>query len=202
MTMTTARLHEIYGSPSARVSQKVLPALDKHCRNFIANSTFVLLATSDGLTLDVSPKGDPKGFVAVEDDQHLILPDRPGNNRIDGLLNILRHPQVALIFLIPTVAETLRVNGHATIHDDPALLAAHAINGRAPKTVTRIKVEETFLHCGKAPIRSGLWQPDTWPQSRPIPNLNVMIRDQVPNIPQKDVSDESVAALYRDKELY
>ncbi len=202
MPITAARLREIYGTPSVRAERKALLALDAHCRNFIAHSTFIVLATSDGTSLDISPKGDPKGFVAIEDDQHLILPDRPGNNRIDGLLNIVKHPKVALLFLIPAVAETLRVNGHATILDDPDLLKAHAMKGRAPKTVTRIKVEEAFLHCGKAPIRSGLWQPDSWPDSRPIPNLNVMIRDQVPSVEQNDVSDESVAAIYTDDKLY
>jgi PPOX class probable FMN-dependent enzyme len=155
-----------------------------------------VLATSDGSALDVSPKGDPAGFVQVEDDRHLLIPDRPGNNRLDGLLNILRHPQVALIFLIPTVDETLRVNGHATIHDDADLCARCALNGRVPKTVLRVRIDEAYLHCGKAPMRAGLWSPDSWMPERPVATLNEILRDQV-GIAPEDLSQQAVEAGYR-----
>jgi len=175
--MTEARLRELYGEATPRAAAKVIRTLDRHCREFIANSPFLVIATSDGETLDASPKGDPAGFVIVEDDTHLLLPDRPGNNRIDGMLNILRNPKVALLFLIPSVNETLRINGHATIHDDPELCERGALNGRAPKTVMRIAVEEIFVHCGKAPLRAGLWKPESWPASRPVATLNEIVRD-------------------------
>ena len=175
--MTEARLRELYGEATPRAAAKVIRTLDRHCREFIANSPFLVIATSDGETLDASPKGDPAGFVIVEDDTHLLLPDRPGNNRIDGMLNILRNPKVALLFLIPSVNETLRINGHATIHDDPELCERGALNGRAPKTVMRIAVEEIFVHCGKAPLRAGLWKQESWPASRPVATLNEIVRD-------------------------
>jgi len=198
--MTETRLREIYGEPSPRAAAKAIQALDKHCRAFIANSTFLVLATSDGEHLDVSPKGDPAGFVIVEDDHHLLLPDRPGNNRIDGMLNLLKHPKVALLFMIPTVAETLRVNGSATIHEDAALCDRCAINGRSPKTVLRIYVEEVFSHCGKAPLRAGLWKPETWPESRPVATLNEIVRDHA-NIEVDSIEQSAVDELYR-KTLY
>lgn len=175
--MTEDRLRQIYGAPSPRATAKVIDHLDHHCRDFIAASPFLVLATGDGERLDVSPKGDPGGFVLVEDDTHLILPDRPGNNRLDGFLNLLRNPAVALIFLIPAVEETLRVSGRAEISEDATLRAQCAIGGRPPRTVLRIKVEEVFSHCGKALLRSGLWTPETWPETRPVATLYEILRD-------------------------
>lgn len=174
---TEARLREIYGPASPRAVAKELDHIDRHCRAFIAASPFVLIATSDGARLDVSPKGDRPGFLVVEDENHLLIPDWPGNNRIDGMRNILAHPHVGLIFLIPTVRETLRVNGTASIHDDPALLEACAYKGRLPLTVIRVAVAEVFLHCAKAFLRSQLWQPESWPETRPVPPAGEMIRD-------------------------
>ena len=174
---TEARLREIYGPPTPRAAAKQIDHLDRHCRAFIAASPFLTLATSDGTRLDVSPKGDRPGFVTVEDDRHLLIPDWPGNSRIDGLINILAHPRLALIFLIPGVRETLRVNGTAAIHDEPEILQACAHKGRLPLTVLRVGVEEVFLHCAKALMRSRLWQPETWPAERPVPRMGEMIRD-------------------------
>jgi len=132
-------------------------------------------------------KGDPVSFVHVVDSNTLIIPNRPGNNRIDGLLNIIAHHYVALLFLIPTVNETLRINGTAEILDNPGICLAHAINGRTPLTVTRITVSEVFLHCGKAPLRGALWDSEKWPDKRPIPNLYEIIKDHAKglNVPQK-----------------
>ncbi|SFD68934.1 pyridoxamine 5'-phosphate oxidase family protein [Shimia marina] len=175
--MTPEKLREIYGEASPHASKKVISHFDAHCRSFIAHSPFLVLVTSDGTNLDASPKGDPAGFVEVESETTLLIPDRPGNNRIDGLLNILAHPKVSILFMIPSVAETLRVNGVAEISDDPALCARFAIKGRAPKTVLRVRAEEIFLHCGKAPMRSGLWKPESWPAERPLPSLYAMIKD-------------------------
>ncbi len=126
-----AELRALYGEMHPRAKKKIIDRLDQHCLAFIAASPFVLIATSDGSRLDVSPRGDPAGSVIVEDDRHLLIADRPGNNRIDGLVNILKHPRVGTIFLIPGVRETLRVNGTATIHAEPALLERCRMNGRA-----------------------------------------------------------------------
>ena len=175
--MTPQKLREIYGDPSPHAAEKMISKFDKHCRQFIEHSTFLVLATSDGNNLDVSPKGDAAGFVTVESDTTLLIPDRPGNNRIDGLMNILAHPKVALVFMIPTVAETLRVNGTAEISDEPDLCDGFQVNGRSPRTVLRILAEEIFTHCGKAPMRAGLWKPETWPTDRPVPSLYAMIKD-------------------------
>lgn len=172
-----ARLRAIYGNPGPRAAAKQIDRLDRHCRAFIAASPFLVVATSDGTRLDVSPKGDRPGFVVVEDHRHLLVPDWPGNSRIDGLRNILAHPHVGLIFMIPAVRETLRVNGRATIHDDPELLELCANQGRLPLTVLRVAVEEAFLHCAKAFLRARLWQPESWPAERPVPPMGEMIRD-------------------------
>jgi PPOX class probable FMN-dependent enzyme len=195
--MTEERLRALYGPPTERAARKVLRRLDGHCRAFIAASPFCVMATGDGAGLDVSPKGDPAGFVAVEDDATLLIPDRPGNNRIDGLTNLLRNPAVALLFLIPTVDETLRVNGRAEILDDPDLCGRFAVNGRAPKTTTRVTVEEVFLHCGKAPLRGGLWRPESWPPARPVPTLGAILRDHA-GMPGSDPSQEAADRLYRE----
>lgn len=170
---------------------------DHHCQAFISNATFLVMATSDGMDLDVSPKGDPAGFVEVENETTLLLPDRPGNNRLDGMMNILAHPQVALLFMIPTVAETLRVNGTAEILDDPETCDRFQINGRSPLTVIRITAEEVYTHCGKAPLRGGLWKPETWPSERPVVTLGEMIRDHA-EMDVPDTSQDAVDKLYRD----
>ena len=129
--MTPERLRELYGEPTPRAAAKVIDRFDRHCRAFIGSATLLVLATTDGDTLDVSPKGDPAGFVIVEDDHHLLLPDRPGNNRIDGMMNILKNPAVSLIFMIPlsfALAATVRV-GHARGRHDSAGLSRAAGRG-------------------------------------------------------------------------
>jgi hypothetical protein len=197
---TEARLREIYGAVSPRAAAKQIDRLDAHCRAFIAASPFALLATSNGTRLDVSPKGDRPGFVLVENDRHLLVPDWPGNNRIDGMRNILAHPHVGMIFLIPSVRETLRVNGTATIHDQPALLDRCAHGGRLPLTVIRVAAEEVFLHCAKAFLRSKLWQPESWPATRPVPPMGEMIRDHA-GIDGPGETEAETIARYR-KALY
>ena len=179
MAITTkAELRALYGQVSPRAEIKMIDHLDRHCEAFIAASPFMLLGTYDGEKLDVSPKGDPAGCVIVEDGgKSMLLADRPGNNRIDGLLNIVENPSVACLFLIPSVRETLRVNGTATIHDEPEMLERCLVKGRRPITVTRIEVREAGLHCAKAFMRSGLWMPETWPAERPIPSMGQMLVD-------------------------
>ncbi|MFQ3354628.1 MAG: PPOX class probable FMN-dependent enzyme [Paracoccaceae bacterium] len=199
--MTPEYLRELYGNISPRAAAKTIDHIDIHCKKFIEHSPFCILATSDGKNLDVSPKGDPVSFVHVADSNTLIIPDRPGNNRIDGLLNIIAHPFIALLFIIPTVNETLRVNGSAEIIDDTDICLAHAINGRTPLTVTRITVSEAFLHCGKAPLRGALWDSEKWPNKRPIPNLYEIIKDHAKglNVPQKtnaEIEKQDIDTLY------
>ncbi len=191
-----SRLREIYGPPIPRSVAKEITQLDRHARAFIAESPFLLLATSDGTRIDVSPKGDRPGFVAVEDDEHLLIPDWPGNSRIDGLRNILKHDRVGVILMIPSVRETLRVNGRATIHDDPDLLALCELKGRLPLTVLRVAVEEVFLHCAKALLRSKLWSPESWPETRPIPTMSEMIRDMAGDPGIEYESDAAMTERY------
>lgn len=195
--MTPEKLREIYGDPSERAARKEIDYLDHHCRAIIAASPFLILATSDGTNLDVSPKGDPAGFVKVVDDHHIEIPDRPGNNRIDGLLNILQHPNVSLIFLIPTVRETLRIIGTAEITDAPEVLERHSLNGKLPITVTRIKIERAFSHCGKAPLRAKLWEPETWPSERPVASLYEIIKEHADmEVPQ--VNEDQLTEMYKE----
>lgn len=187
--MTPERLRELYGEVSPHAAAKVIQRFDTHCRQFIQHSTFLIIATSDGTNLDISPKGDPAGFVKTEGEDTLLIPDRPGNNRIDGLMNILAHPNVAVIFMIPSVDETLRVHGRAEISEAAADCDQFQIRGRSPKTVIRIKADEIFLHCGKAPLRAGLWKPETWPEARPIASLYAMIKDHSElDVPSTDQS--------------
>lgn len=170
-------LRRLYKAPSPRTLAKEVGTLDEHCRAIIAASPFFILATSDGTRLDTSPKGDGPGSVQVESDETLLLPDWPGNNRLDGLRNILAHPQIAMIFLVPGMTETLRVNGAATIHDDDDLRARFEVRGKRPITVTRVTVETAFMHCPKAFIRADLWKPETWPDRAALPTMAEIIRD-------------------------
>ena len=154
----------IGGDPSPLALAKEQRTLDIHCRDFIARAPFVLLATADAAgRCDVSPKGDAAGFVLVLDERHLLIPDRPGNKRLDGMRNLLQNPHVGLIFLIPGRRETLRVNGRACITRDETLLASMEAMGKRPQLAIGVEVEEVYLHCAKAFIRSALWQPERWP---------------------------------------
>ena len=169
-----------YGQPSERAVRKQMAVLDGHCRNFIARSPFLVLATAgaDG-SADASPKGDAPGFVAVLDERTLLIPDRLGNNRIDGLRNVLENPRVGLIFFIPGVNETLRVNGRARITTDERLLAPLAVRGKVPATGLIVETEEVFLHCAKALMRSKLWEPDYKVERATLPSLGRMLADQI-----------------------
>jgi PPOX class probable FMN-dependent enzyme len=181
-TVTTIdRLREIIVSPQegALSLLKQHDALDAHDRAFIAKSPFCLLATAgaDG-RCDVSPKGDAPGFVLVLDERTLVVPDRPGNRRVDSLLNILENPHAGLLFLVPNVEETLRVNGRAAIVEDAELLQRMAVRGRAPQLGILVEVEEVFFHCAKAFKRSGLWQPNSWIGRAELPSFGQILLDQ------------------------
>jgi PPOX class probable FMN-dependent enzyme len=159
------QLREVIPPPSTQIEQKIFDHVDDFARAFIERAPLLLLATTDaeGRT-DVSPKGDAAGFVAVDDPKTLLVPDRPGNKLAYGFKNILQQPQVGMIFVVPGVAETLRVNGRAELTRDPALLERLAARNKPALLVTRVHVEECFFHCGKAFIRSSLWKPGTWPE--------------------------------------
>ena len=162
-------LRAVVGELKPGSELKLLDALDEYAVDFIARSPFLVLSTSDPEGhQDASPKGDGPGFVLVEDERTLVIPDRLGNRLIMGHLNLLANPQVGLLFLIPGTNETLRVNGRAALTRDPALLERLAARGRPAVLAIRVRVEEVFFHCAKAFLRSELWQPDTWPERKKI----------------------------------
>jgi len=182
---TPAELRTIYGTPPADslAVRCVLPHLDKHHRAFIALSPFVVIASADAQGLsDVSPRGDLPGFVAAPDDHTLLLPDRPGNNKLETLSNILENPNVALIFFVPGRNDSLRVNGRARITTDPALLDPLAAQGKSPRSALIVTVEQAWLHCGKALIRSRLWDTEAKVAPDALPTLGKMLADQVAGV--------------------
>ena len=169
---TRERLRELNKQPSHRVSNKAIDRIDDICRRFIAASPFVMVASrgADG-RLDLSPKGDPAGFVTVMDDKTLAIPDRLGNNRLDTFENLLVNPEIGLFFIIPGNGDTLRVSGKGQIVRDSALQAKLAVNGKPPNLVLIVRVEEAFMHCPKCIVRSRLWQPEQWPDRSNVPTL-------------------------------
>lgn len=194
-------LRTLLGSPSLRGQNKVISIIDEHCKEFIGKSPFLVLATSDADgNCDSSPRGDAPGFVYVLDNQHLIIPDRPGNKRVDSMFNILENPKVGLLFLIPGMDETLRINGEATIIRDEDILEKMAVNGKAPLLGIVVKVEQCFMHCGKAFKRSGLWEPEKWSAKEEMPNAAKIIADHV-NLPgmNEDVVAEALLDGYKNK---
>ncbi len=162
------------GAPALR---KQIDHLDAHCREFIARSPFLVLATAADGSCDVSPRGGPPGFARVLDERRLLVPEYPGNRRADSHRNLLENPRASLIFVIPRLRETLRVAGSACITRDAGLLADLAVNGKPPRLGIGVEVEEAFIHCAKAFIRSGLWQPETWPAE--VPSASAMLRDHI-----------------------
>jgi len=173
-------IREIYGHPQERAVKKQLPKLEKHSRAFIAMSPFIVMSTCDGEgRCDASPKGDAPGFVTVLDDETLLIPDRLGNNRVDSISNILQHPRIGLLFLVPGIRETLRVNGRAQITVDPALLESCAVNGKPPRSGILVTADEVYFHCGKALIRSDLWNPEKHVAQSEFPSLGRIITEQI-----------------------
>lgn len=189
-------LREVLGHPSRGAATKGIGHIDEHFAGFIASSPFVLIGSSDALgNQDVSPKGDPPGFVRVLDEHTLAIPDRPGNRRGDTLSNVLQNPKVALYFLVPGVRETLRVQGRASIVRDSELREQMAERGKVPHLAIVVEVEEAFMHCAKCVVRSQLWQNETWLPSGEVPSLAAAIVDQK----QLSISREAlVEALDQD----
>lgn len=187
---TEAELIELMGEPSELVKRKQLLALDHHCRTFISLSPFLLIATSDTYgECDVSPRGDAPGFVLVIDKHTLVIPDRPGNRRVDSLRNILQNNSIGIVFMIPGVEEMLRVNGKAWIIRDESLLEKMTVRGKQPLLGIGVEIKECFLHCGKAIRRSQLWNRAAQAELPNLPSLATMLKDQV------DLPDTSVEEL-------
>ncbi len=171
-------LRALHAPPSDLVKRKCVDRLDRHCRDFIALSPFLVLGTANAEgRADVSPRGDPPGFVKALDDKTLLIPDRPGNNLLDSLSNIVANPEVGLLFLIPGFDETLRVNGTAELVRDPALLAPLAVEGKAVKVAIRVRVREVYLHCARSFRRARLWDPAARVPRARLPSLATMVMD-------------------------
>lgn len=195
---TREQLRSIYKAPGGNAVRKELRGLDGHCRNFIAHSPFVLIGSSDrDGNADVTPKGDRPGFALVLDETTIAIPDRPGNNRLDTLENILVNPAVGLLFLIPGMNETLRVNGTARLTTDTGLCERLAVDGKLPQSVIVVSVRAAYLHCAKAFLRSRLWEPETWADRSTMPTLGQMLKDQIEFAESAEKTDEWLAAAYK-----
>ncbi len=166
---TIEQLEAIYGSPNEASTVKVADRLTRAYRVLVEKSPFAALATCGPEGLDCSPRGDLAGFVRIHDDKTLMMPDRRGNNRVDSLRNIVRDPRVALLFLIPGSGTTLRVNGRAHLSVDPQLLASFAMEGKAPRSVIVMAIEELYFQCARAIVRSDLWNPDKCVDPKTLP---------------------------------
>lgn len=177
---TVVELEAIYGPMRPASLAKVADRITPEYRSLLDASPFVALATSGPEGLDCSPRGDLPGFVRVVDPHTLMMPDRLGNNRVDSLRNILRDPRVALLFLIPGVGITLRVNGRAHLETDPALLESFAVDGKAPRSVIAIEVGEVYFQCARAIIRSGLWDPSRHVDPRTLPTSGKILAAMTP----------------------
>ncbi|MEV0388471.1 pyridoxamine 5'-phosphate oxidase family protein [Nonomuraea sp. NPDC050643] len=177
---TEAELREIVKEPPQTIWDKDIARIDEHARTIIAHSPFVLLATSnsDGIC-DVSPRGDPAGSVLVLDDHRLVLADRPGNQRLDSFRNVLDNPHVGMLFIVPGMNETLRVNGRATLVSDAPFFDDLMVQGKRPRLAVLVEVEELYMHCAKAFLRSSLWKPETWPDRKSLPTLGRIAKDQM-----------------------
>jgi len=193
-------LRGLLGDPADAVRAKVTDHVNELTRQFVERSPFVLLATSapDG-TCDVSPRGDPPGFARVLDERTLLLPERPGNRLADSLRNILRNPNVGLLFVIPGVGDTLRVNGRAAIVTDPELLEPSAVEGKVPKLGLLIEIDEAFTHCSKAFLRSQLWDPNRFVDRSELPSSGEIHRSLDPSF-DAEAYDDARAERYRKRE--
>lgn len=200
-----AALRRLFEPTHALAVQKCQDHLGQHAQDFVRRSPFVCVGTQNREgRADVSPRGDPAGFVKILDERTLAIPDRPGNNRLDSLANLLANPAIGLLFLIPGFDETLRVNGRATLVTEPALLQSLSVQGRAPKLAVVVTVTEVFLHCAKALRRSKLWDPAQRQARSEMPSLVKMILDDTTGSPGAEEMQRLDAALedaYR-KTLY
>ena len=195
---TLDKLRALYPAPRERALRKQLAALDAHCRRFIELSPFVVIASSSAdRAMDASPRGGPPGFIKVQGERTLLVPDAPGNNRLDTLENIIATGTVGLLFMVPGVDETLRVNGAARLSCEAAHLLVFAAEKRRPRLVVEVSVAEAYLHCAKAFMRSKLWDHEAWSARSAMPTLGEILRDQLA-LPQNTAElDSALAESYR-----
>jgi PPOX class probable FMN-dependent enzyme len=200
-----AALRALFPAQTSLAVHKVQSSLDRYAQDFIARSPFLCIGTQDRAgNADVSPRGDPAGFVKILDPRTLAIPDRPGNNRLDSLANILANPSVGLLFIIPGFDDTLRVSGRARLVTDPAILENMRVNDRLPRLAIIVEVTEAFMHCAKAFRRSRLWSPDHFQDRRTMPSLSKIILDQTTGAPgdaemrriDDDLEEEYKRTLY------
>jgi uncharacterized protein len=195
-----ASLRTLHHQPMSRATDKVLRALDEHCRRIIALSPFCVIATQGPKGADISPRGDPAGFVRVLDERTLLLPDRVGNNRLDAMTNLLVNPRIGLLFLVPGMNETLRINGTARITNDARLLAPSAVNNHSPKVGLVVAVDEAFLHCAKALVRSALWDQSRHIDRASLPSFAEMLLDHVNGLTREE--NERQTKVMAERGLY
>ena len=190
-------LFALNGQPNDAIVNKHTGYLTPLLEAFIQASPFFLVATADAEgACDVSPKGDPPGSVKILDRRTIAIPDRPGNRRIDGHRNVIANPHIGLIFIIPNVDETLRINGRAFLTADPDLLASMAIEDKAPKLAIVVEIDEAYMHCARAFLRSGMWRPETWPDPDTVPTLRAIMCEQK-DLPPPDESQGKRREEYR-----
>jgi PPOX class probable FMN-dependent enzyme len=195
--LSLAALRALYREPSERAVKKQLDRLDAHCRRFVSLSPFLVIASTDARDrVDASPRGGDPGFVKAPDERTLLIPDSPGNNRLDSLQNLLDRPGVGLFFMIPGVDETLRVNGTAALRTDEALLELCASERRRPPLVIAVTVQEAYLHCAKALMRSKLWDASAQQARTVLPSMNRMLKDQI-GLEGEPESDAAMRERYR-----
>ncbi len=201
MVETESALREIIGSPAKLVTGKVSDRLNEICREYIERSPFVCVASvsRDG-AVDVSPRGDPAGFVRILDEHTLLIPERPGNRIADTLTNVLETGRIGLLFLVPGVGETFRVNGSARIVDDAELLSASAVDGKAPRLGLLVTVEEAYTQCSKALIRSDLWNPARHVDPKTMPTSGQMLKAVSDPTLDVDEYERARAERYRRRE--
>ncbi len=197
MITTAEQLRALYAAPGERALRKQLARLDAHCQRFIALSPFCVLSTggSAGAFMDASPRGGPPGFVQVADAHTVLLPDAGGNNRLDTLGNLLEDPRIGLLFLIPGVDETLRINGTARLRNEPEFTGCFSAERQRPKLVIEVQVAEAYLHCAKALMRSRLWQAGAQVERSALPTMNEMVHDQIRAGPVQE-SQEAMVQRY------
>ena len=194
------QLRAVTGWPAPRALEKELTTLDVHCRAIISKSPFVLISSCDAEgRMDVSPKGDPPGFVQVLDESTLAIPDRPGNRRADTFRNVLQNPRVGLLFLVPGRNETLRVNGRAVIVRDLELRERMTVNGKRPELALVVSAEEVFVHCGKCMLRSRLWDREAWPDVTDLPSHARCLVDHAGLAQPLEAIEASVREGYKNK---
>ena len=202
---TVEELRGVYGpQPNNAAAKCIFTSLDKHHQTFIGLSPFLVIASADAQgSTDVSPKGDLPGFVTVLDERTLVIPDRPGNKKLLTLNNILENPSVSLIFFIPGRTDTVRVNGKAHISTDPNLLAAFEVNGKIPQSALVVAVDLAWLHCGKALIRSQLWEPEAQVAPDALPSIGQMLADQIANFDgdEYDQREKTLAEARHDSSI-